>query len=502
MRATVKKSFQLAQATRSAFVCGVLLVIVIGFCGSAGAQSVTSLSQAKTLFVDAFSGGDEAAHLRSSLVRRLAKDGHFTIVGSAKGADAVVTGTGQVWVKGYVTINPRNPSSDRQAVYAGYLSLEVVGADGQPLWSWLVSPGRLTWNSIVDELADRAADKLIAASKAPPAAASPASVPGTQSQTTLTGGGATFPAPLYRKWFEDFEQFHPGLYVRYSPVGSQNGIESLVAGKLDFAGSDVAPDIAVGDGARAADLRRFATVLGGVVPIYNVKGVAQDLRFTPEALADIYLGKVKRWDDPEIRRSNKGVNLPDDEIVVIHRSDGSGTTWVWSDFLSKISPAWLSSVGRGTTLQWPAGTGAEHSEGVAQAVKDTPNAIGYVELAYAIQHNLNFGAVRNRAGEYIRADLDSLADAASASGTNGEPPQSITDAAGKYAYPIAAFTWIVVPVQSADPAKQAGLAELLRWVLTTGQKESSALGYAPLPRDVAESQLHTLNGGSLAAAPR
>jgi phosphate ABC transporter phosphate-binding protein len=489
----VKRSLQAPHAVVLCFVCGLLLPLLPRFCVAADAPAIASLSRVKTLYVESFSGGGEAAHLRSSLVRRLTKDGRFNLVQSAKGADAVVNGTGQIWVKGFITINPRNPSTDREPVYGGYLSLEVVGADGQPLWSWLVSPGRLTWSNIVDELAGRAADKLIEASKAAPVTASAASSTGAHPQTTLSGGGATFPAPLYKKWFEMFEQLHPGMYLQYSPTGSQSGIESLVAGKLDFAGSDVAPSLAVG-AADAANLRRFATVLGAVVPIYNVKGVAQDLRFTPEALAEIYLGRVRRWNDPEIRRSNKGVNLPDGEIVVIHRSDGSGTTWVWSDYLSKVSSTWSNSVGRGTILHWPLGTGAERNEGVADAVKNTPNSIGYVELCYAIQHGLSFGAVRNRAGEYVRADLDSLAEAARVPAAGGEPPPSITDATGKYAYPIAGFTWIVIPAQSADAMKRLAMTELLRWVLTSGQKECSALGYAPLPRDVADAQLRLLGG--------
>ncbi len=201
---------------------------------------------------------------------------------------------------------------------------------------------------------------------------------------------------------------------------------------------------------------------------------------------------MRRWNDPEIRRTNRGVDLPDAEIEVIHRSDGSGTTWVWSDFLSKVSPAWAASVGRGAILHWPVGAGAEHNEGVAEAVRKTPGSIGYVELVYAIQHQLSFGAVRNRAGEYVHADLDSLAKAASVYSAVGEPPASITDPSGKNVYPIAAFTWLLLPAQSSDPAKRAALAELLRWILTSGQKECSALGYTPLPREIANSQLQTL----------
>jgi phosphate transport system substrate-binding protein len=472
---------------------GLLLLLMVGFCAAAGAQRVTSLSQVKTVFVDAFNGGAEAAHLRDSLVRRLSRSSRFHLVQSAKGADAIVSGTGQIWVRGYITINPRTPSSDRQAVYSGYLSLEVAGADGQPLWSWLVTPGKFSWNNIIDNLASHAAQKLIEAGESTPTTTTPAAPAGVLAQTGITGAGATFPAPLYKKWFEDFERLHPGVHIGYSPVGSQLGIENLVAGKLDFAGADVAPEV-VAEAASASKLLRFASVLGAVVPIYNLKGVTRDLRFTSETLAGIYLGKVRRWNDPEIRGSNKGVNLPDEEIAVFHRSDGSGTTWAWSDFLSKVSPAWASSVGRGTAPAWPVGTGSEHNEGVAESVQNTPNSIGYVELAYAIQHQLSFASVRNRAGEFIRADLDSLAEAAREAGVTEEPPPSITDPSGKNAYPISAFTWIVIPAHTEDAAKRAALVELLHWVLTDGQKECAGLGYVALPRETVENQLRRLNG--------
>jgi phosphate ABC transporter phosphate-binding protein len=470
-----------------------LAAILVAVCAvAANAETVDSLAHVKTLYVAAFIGGPEADHLHESFVRRLTK-GRFKLVQSPQSADAVVTGTGQIWVKGYITINPRTPSTDRQTVYAGYLSVAVAGADGQPLWSWLVTPGRLTWSNIVDDLAAHAAKKLLeAAEAAPPPAVTASPQPGTLAQTSLAAAGATFPAPLYQKWFEDFEQLHPGVHVRYTPKGSQAGNEKLIAGEIDFAGSDVAPEVAVGASA-AAHLQRIASVLGAVVPIYNLNGVTRDLRFTPEALADIYLGRVRRWKDDAVRRVNKEVDLPDQAITVIHRSDGSGTTWVWSDFLSSVSPSWSSSVGRGTTLQWPVGIGAEGNSGVAEAVRTTPNSIGYVELTYAIQHRLSYGAVRNRAGEFLRADLDSVAEAARNAGTSSDSAPAITNSQGKFAYPITAFTWLVYPGDMPDSPKRAALAELFRWILTTGQRECSSLGYAPLPREIADDQLRRLN---------
>ncbi len=471
-----------------AFVLALLALV----CVNAAAQPAASLADVKTLFVETFGGAGDGALLHEGLVRRLTKNGRFRIVQSAGEADAIVTGSGEIWIRGFTSTNVRTPSADREKVYNGYLSLEVVGRDGQPMWSWLVTPGNLVWNNIVDELAGRATKKLVEASASSSAQPLTPASSSKLEQTSLSGAGATFPAPLYLKWFEDFEELHPGVHVRYSAIGSQLGDEQLAGGERDFAGSDVAPEVAIGAG-RAGGMRQFASVLGAVVPIYNLNGVTTDLHLTPESLADIYLGRVRRWNDPAIRHSNKNVDLPDADIVVVHRSDGSGTTWVWSDFLSKVSPDWLSTVGRGTTLRWPVGRGAEYSQGVTDAVQQTPNSIGYVELAYAIQHDLSFAGVRNKAGQFVHADLDSLAEAARGTDAGNEPPMSITDPPGKYAYPIAAFTWIILPAKTQDPVKGAALIELLRWILTSGQKECSALGYVPLPREIAGSQLRSLS---------
>jgi phosphate ABC transporter phosphate-binding protein len=470
-----------------------LLLFLIQPSAFADVNGADSLSQVKTLYVETFTGGTAAAQLRDNLVHRLAKSSRFRLVQSSKDADALVEGTGQIWIRGYITTNSRAPQTNRQAVFGGYLSLEVMGANGQPLWSWLVTPGRFVWSSVVDDLAGHAAKKLLEVANSTTTPSLPRTGPIILAQTTLAGAGATFPAPLYQKWFQSFEQLHPGVTIHYSPIGSQLGVERILTGQLDFAGSDIAPAV-IADNQAASHLHRIASVLGAVVPIYNVRGVNQDLRFAPETLANIYLGRIRRWNDPEIRRTNRGVDLPDADIEVIHRSDGSGTTAVWSDFLSKVSPAWASAVGHDTNLHWPVGNGAEHNEGVADAVQKTPNSIGYVELAYAIQHQLSFGAVRNHAGAFIHADLDSLAEAASGSGVADVTPTTITDPPGKNAYPIATFTWLLLPARASDPSKRAALIELFRWVLTSGQKECSALGYAPLPHEIAEAELRTLNG--------
>jgi phosphate transport system substrate-binding protein len=467
-----------------------LLGIALASMAAACAQPISTLGQAKTIYIKTFSGGTKAAQFRQSFVNQLSKARRFQIVQSPSQADAVVTGMGQAWVRGHVAVNPKTPAY-RQAVYTGYLSLSVSTTGGQPLWSWLVTPSKLVWTNIIDDLAGNAVRKLIEAADSPNTPSAYQAPSGTLAETSLTAAGSTFAAPLYLKWFEDFEQHHPGVHIHYSPTGSQLGVEQLAKGGLDFAGSDVAPEVVIGsDG--ASHLRRIATVLGAVVPIYNLRGVTHDLHFTPETLADIYLGRVRRWNDPEILRSNKGVSLRDEPIVVIHRSDGSGTTWVWSDFLSKNNSSWSSSVGRGTVLEWPIGIGAEHNEGVSDAVRQTPNSIGYVEMTFAIQNELTYAAVRNKAGNFIHADLDSILNAAKTLSDNGGA-ESITDSSGKFAYPIAAFTWLVIPAHIADPAKRAALVELLRWILTSGQAECSALGYVPIPHELAESELQSLN---------
>ena len=457
-------------------------------------QTSSSFSQVKALYVEPFNGGNEGAELRQDLIKQLQKSGKYRIVDALKDADAVVTGNGQIWVRGHFATNARTPAANRHPVYGGFLSVEVVGKDHEPLWSYLVTPSRFSWVSIQNDLVNNLVKEMLLASEDNH---QPVAVPGVKqvlAPAKLAGAGATFAAPLYQKWFQSFEQQHPGVYLTYSAVGSEEGMRRLVANKVDFAASDVS-SLNAATGEKGPALRGVATALGAVVPIYNLNGITQDLAFTPDTLADIYLGRIRKWNDPRIRNSNKGVDLPETEIAVIHRSDGSGTTYAWSDFLSKVSPDWKNAVGTGTTLPWPTGTGAAGNEGVASAVQATPNAIGYVELVYAIQHELSFGAMRNSSGIYIRADLNSVAAATKmAIGTaNPDSPVSVTNTPGKDAYPIASLTWLFFPLEMTDTAKKQALIELLRWILTSGQQECSSLGYAPLPRQLAAQQLELLN---------
>jgi phosphate transport system substrate-binding protein len=313
--------------------------------------------------------------------------------------------------------------------------------------------------------------------------------------TTLAGAGATFPYPLYQKWIAGFSQKFPDAAITYKAVGSGLGIEALRTGEVDFAASD-APLSDRQLTELGKSVRHIPTVVGGVVPIYHLEGPARDLRFTAEILAGIYLGKIKRWDDARLRAVNRGVPLPPDEIVPVHRSDGSGTTYIWTDYLSKVSAEWRSSFGAAAEIRWPGGIEAAGNEGVAELVRKTPGSIGYVEFIYALGAHLSYGAVRNAAGRFVQADLNSL-PAAAAEFKAPQPSDlraSITNASGVRAYPIASFTYFLVPEHFADAGKARLMAEFLRWSLTSGQKQSAALGYAALPDEVAKQALQIAGG--------
>ena len=414
------------------------------------------------------------------------------VVNTRTEADAIIKGSGSIWLTGYVSTDLRSPSTTRQPVFQGFLSVEVIGKDNDPLWSYLVTPSKFRVGDITSDLADHLVDKFLEAQKQSEAAQA-ARVREATGEIALTAAGATFPAPLYQKWFESFHQRHPNVAIDYRPVGSEAGLDLLMNGKVDFAASDVR----LSDQTMAQSKKtflHFATVIGAVVPIYNLKGIGRSLNFTPDVLAGIYLGKIRKWNDSAIRQSNPNAALPDKEIVVVHRSDGSGTTFAWTDYLSKVSPEWKASVGSGTAVHFPVGISAQGNEGVATATQQTANSIGYVELAYALQHQLSFGAVRNLAGTFMQADLSSVSAAAlDAAGALGSDSYvSITNAPGKGVYPIATFTWWVVP-QDVQSDKRPALEELLQWMLTSGQKECSALAYAPLPREVVNRQLQGLN---------
>jgi phosphate transport system substrate-binding protein len=308
------------------------------------------------------------------------------------------------------------------------------------------------------------------------------------AQTTLNGAGATFPYPMYSKWFSEYHKLHPEIQINYQSIGSGGGIRQVINGTVDFGASD---------GPMTDDMLKEAktkilhmpTVLGADVPAYNIPGVSAELKFTPEALAGIFLGKITKWNDKAIASVNPGVNLPDKDIIVVHRSDGSGTTYIWTDYLSKISPEWQSQAGKGTSVKWPIGLGGKGNEGVAGSIRQLQGSIGYVELIYAVQNSITYGSVKNAAGNFVKASLESVtAAAASAPKMPADFRVSITNAPGKDAYPISSFTWLLIPAQSKDAAHGKILADFLNWMVTDGQKMTAALSYAPLPEGVVQKE--------------
>lgn len=489
-----RSSYQLPRRTLNTLLIRAWIVLtlfpLLGVCGGL-AQGAQGLSGIHSIHVEFSPDSSRIEETRARIDEQLGKS-RLQIVKEVASADAVLRVTSNVWATGTISASPRS-NSTRTTNYQGYLSAELIGKDNQTLWSYMVTPTHLRTESFTDDLADQLVSRLVTAihSGMPTPAASHSVGAGVQA--VLHAAGATLPAPLYHKWLETFARDQPGVNITYNAIGSEAGIEQLEAGKLDFAASDM--PLVKDTTSSGVPILHFPTVLGGVVPIYNLPGLDRTLNLTPQALAGIYSGAIRKWNDPLIRESNHGVHLPDAEIAVIHRSDGSGTTYVWTSFLSLASPQWKSQYGSGPRVDWPVGTGADGNEGVAQLVSKTPNAIGYVELIYAFQHGLNYAAVKNPAGQFIKADLASIIAAATETGASQDRDFrfSILNAPGKYAYPISTFTWLLVPAQQSDPQKQVAIAAFLRWMLTTGQKQSESLGYAPLPHGIAVRELDAVN---------
>lgn len=310
-----------------------------------------------------------------------------------------------------------------------------------------------------------------------------ANAPSSSGAVDLTGAGATFPYPLYSKWFADYAQ-QTGVKINYQSIGSGGGIRQLSEGTVDFGASDSPmsdADIAKAKG----PVMHFPTVLGAVVLTYNLPQVKTALRLSGPVIADIFAGRVTKWNDPQIASLNPGVALPASDILVVHRSDGSGTTFVFTDYLATVSPAWASGPGRGKEVSWPVGLGGKGNEGVAGQVKQTPGSIGYVELAYAKQNNLAFASIRNPAGNFVAPSPEGMTAAAAGIAeklpANTDYRLSIVNADGANAYPISSFTWILLYAQQSDSVKARKVRDFMKWALTEGEKQASALDYAPLP---------------------
>ncbi len=312
------------------------------------------------------------------------------------------------------------------------------------------------------------------------------------AQTQLTGAGATFPAPIYQKWFSEYAS-KGKVQINYQPIGSGGGIKGVNEGTVDFGASDMPLDAKALEAFKnkhGFDLLMFPTVLGAAVPTYDVTGVSSELKFTPEALAGIFLGKITKWNAPEMKSANPGVNLPDEKITVVHRSEGSGTTFCFTDYLSKVSPEWASKVGKANaSVDWPAGIGGKGNDGVAGLLKQQKGSIGYVELIYAVTNHLPYGAVKNKAGNFVKADLKSVN--AAAAGVKEMPANfavSITNETGADAYPISTYTWLLVPSKIEDAGKREAIKSFLRWAITEGQNDVESLDYARLPKTVVASE--------------
>jgi len=318
--------------------------------------------------------------------------------------------------------------------------------------------------------------------------------PAFAQNVQINGAGATFPYPIYSKWFSEYNKIHPNVLINYQSIGSGGGIRQLTAQTVFFGATD-GPMNNEQIYAAGAPILHLPTVLGGVAPIYNVPDVSGEIRFPGKVLAEIFLGKITRWNDPAIKNVNPGLNLPNLDITVVHRSDGSGTSYIWNDYLSKVSPEYRKTVGVGTSVNWPVGVGGKGNEGVAGLVKQTPGAIGYVELIYALQNKISYGSVQNLAGEYVRASVETVTNAAAAAGGKNMPKDfrvSITNAPGKNVYPISSFTWLLFYESPKDRARARMMVDFMKWALTDGQQYAAQLGYAPLPKEVVALELEAL----------
>lgn len=309
----------------------------------------------------------------------------------------------------------------------------------------------------------------------------------------LTGAGATFPYPIYSKWFSEYSSAHPGVEVNYQSIGSGGGIRQVTSGLVDFGASDMpmTDDMLASSKVK---LLHIPTVLGAVVPVYNVPGVSE-LRFSSDVLADIYLGKIANWNDGRIAKDNPGAHLPDQKIIVVHRSDGSGTSFIFTDYLSKVSTEWAGGPGKGTSPSWPVGVGGKGNEGVAGLVRQMPGAIGYVELIYALQNKIAFGSIKNAAGNWITASISGVTEAAaSIKQMPSDFRVSITNAPGANSYPISSFTYLLIPTSGSNEVNRKVLKDMLSWIVKSGEGEVSSLSYAPLPDALAQKELQVIYG--------
>jgi phosphate transport system substrate-binding protein len=457
--------------------------------GSALARQATPTDHStRRIYVEPFVTQEGSQKFREDVIAELRKVNSVSLAGDESSADAILGGGGEVWIKGYRSHNPQlgDVAPNGTPIYTGFLSIELRDRSGQTVWSYLATPPASS-RDVSKDLSTLIVKKLVeglAQGEAPPGAA-----PLSQPTTTLKGAGATFPFPVYEKWFTNYRRENPALQITYEPIGSEAGVRRLLANSIDFAASDspqAIHELSPGDDGKYLF---FPSVVGAVVPVVNLPGLSGDIAFTPEALAGIYLGKIKKWNDPILTRANRGLHLPDLDIVVVHRAEGSGTSYAWTDYLSKTSPEWKAQVDTSLIPKWPTGLGADGNDGVSKLVKEQSGSIGYVEFIYALQNHLSYGRVRNRNGEFIIASLESIAAAVSHSvKISGDFKVSIVDAPGAGVYPISTFTWVVVSSHIEDAAKRKALTGFLQWMVGPAQRQAAALGYLPIPKDVASRE--------------
>jgi phosphate transport system substrate-binding protein len=468
------------------------LTVCLAFCcamlGSALARQTAPDNHIRRIYVEPFATQAGSEQLREDLISALRKLNSVSLAADEASADEILGGGGEIWIKGYRSHNPQlgKVAANGTPIYTGFLSIELRDKNGQTLWSYLATPPEAS-RDISKDLSTLIAKKLVEGLEQAETPSRTAPLP--QPTTILNGAGATFPLPVYEKWFTNYRRENPALQITYEPIGSEAGIRKLLANSVDFGASDspqVIHDLAPGDEEKYLF---FPSVVGAVVPVVNLPGSPADIAFTAEALAGIYLGKIKKWNDPILTRANRGLHLPDLEITVVHRAEGSGTSYALTDYLSKTSPEWKAQVGTSLAPKWPVGLDANGNDGVSKLVKEQSGSIGYVEFIYALQNHLSYGRVRNREGEFVSAGLESIAAAVSHSMKNSQDFKvSIVDAPGAGAYPISSFTWIVVPLRGADASKRNALAGFLQWMLGPGQRQAAALGYLPLPGDIATKE--------------
>ena len=450
-------------------------------------QIVQPQWQARRLYIEPFTTGNGAEELRDNVLSDLRRNGTVSLLSNQADADVILGGGGEIWIRGYRSLNPRSgrSPSDGTPVYGGYLSVELRDARGQTLWSYLATPSAGTAD--VPKKLSKDIAKHVAKALAQDAV--PLELALAQPRATLKGAGATFPYPVYKKWFTNYKIAQPGVEIAYEPVGSEVGIRRLLAGEVDFGASDNPDAIRELAPAEEAKYLLFPSVAGAVVPIVNLPGIAADISFTPEILAGIYLGRITKWNDAALRKANPRLRLPALDIVVVHRSDGSGTSYAFTDYLSQTSPQWKTQVGASLTPPWPVGRAATGNEGISAMVKEIGGSIGYVEYIYALQKHLSFGKVRNAGGEYVAASLESIEVAArKAMEISDDLKVSLANAPGAGAYPICSFTWLMLPARITDETKRIAIIGFLNWMLGPGQKQAAALGYLPLPRDLIDRE--------------